>query len=65
MKIWDKIVGGTAGFAIGGPIAALLGVMAGHAVDQFVGQQPATDGDRQPADPGTIPACARSPSPSA
>src|SRR5258707_4057012 len=36
MKIWGKIVGGTAGFAIGGPIAALLGVMAGHAVDQFV-----------------------------
>lgn len=39
MKIWGKIVGGTAGFAIGGPIAALLGVMAGHAVDQLVGQQ--------------------------
>lgn len=36
MKIWGKIVGGTAGFAIGGPIAGLLGVMAGHAVDQYV-----------------------------
>jgi DnaJ like chaperone protein len=36
MKIWGKIVGGTAGFALGGPIAALLGVMAGHAVDEFV-----------------------------
>ncbi|HEY6984360.1 TerB family tellurite resistance protein [Reyranella sp.] len=36
MKIWGKIVGGTAGFALGGPIAALLGVMAGHAVDQYV-----------------------------
>jgi DnaJ like chaperone protein len=33
MRIWGKIVGGTAGFAIGGPIAALLGMMAGHAVD--------------------------------
>jgi DnaJ like chaperone protein len=39
MKIWGKIVGGTAGFAVGGPIAALLGVMAGHAVDQLVEQQ--------------------------
>ncbi len=36
MQIWGKIVGGTAGFAVGGPIAALLGVMAGHAVDQLV-----------------------------
>ena len=52
MKIWGKIVGGTAGFALGGPIAALLGVMAGHAVDQFVGQQ-ASDGTEiaTPADP--------------
>jgi len=36
MKIWGKIVGGTAGFAVGGPIAGLLGIMAGHAVDQYV-----------------------------
>jgi DnaJ like chaperone protein len=36
MQIWGKIVGGTAGFAVGGPIAALLGVMAGHAVDTYV-----------------------------
>src|SRR5262245_65535617 len=36
MQIWGKIVGGTAGFALGGPIAALLGVMAGHAVDTYV-----------------------------
>ena len=56
MKIWGKIVGGTAGFAIGGPIAALLGVMAGHAVDQFVGQQ-AGDGMEiaAPADPSNHP----------
>src|SRR6185436_13829044 len=39
MKIWGKIVGGTAGFALGGPIAGLLGVIAGHAVDHFVEQQ--------------------------
>jgi DnaJ like chaperone protein len=36
MQIWGKIVGGTAGLAMGGPIAALLGVMAGHALDQLV-----------------------------
>ena len=43
MKIWGKIVGGTAGFALGGPIAALLGVMAGHAVDQLVEQRGVSD----------------------
>jgi DnaJ like chaperone protein len=43
MKIWGKIVGGTAGFALGGPIAALLGVMAGHAIDQFVEQSAGSD----------------------
>lgn len=36
MNVWGKIVGGTAGFAIGGPIAGLLGVMAGHAVDHVL-----------------------------
>src|SRR3954468_18080408 len=43
MKVWGKIVGGTAGFALGGPIAALLGVMAGHALDQFVEQSAGSD----------------------
>ena len=36
MQIWGKIVGGSAGLAIGGPIGALLGVIAGHAVDHYV-----------------------------
>lgn len=49
MKIWGKIVGGTAGFALGGPIAGLLGVMAGHAVDQYV-REGRTDGDMSPAE---------------
>lgn len=31
MSIWGKILGGAAGFALGGPIGALLGTMAGHA----------------------------------
>jgi DnaJ like chaperone protein len=53
MKIWGKIVGGTAGFALGGPIAALLGVMAGHAVDQLVEQFDISDETAlaAPADP--------------
>ncbi|MDF3074860.1 MAG: djlA [Alphaproteobacteria bacterium] len=36
MSIIGKILGGAAGFAIGGPIAALVGVIAGHAVDNLI-----------------------------
>jgi DnaJ like chaperone protein len=35
MSIWGKILGGAAGFAIGGPIGAILGAGAGHAVDKM------------------------------
>jgi DnaJ like chaperone protein len=35
MNIWGKIIGGTAGFALGGPIGGLLGALAGHAVDTY------------------------------
>lgn len=35
MSVWGKILGGAAGFAIGGPIGALLGAAAGHAVDKM------------------------------
>src|SRR5579883_578218 len=51
MKIWGKIVGGTAGLAMGGPIAALLGVMAGHAIDQLVEQGDAGVAVATPSDP--------------
>ena len=34
MSIWGKIIGGTAGFAIGGPLGAILGVMAGNVFDK-------------------------------
>ncbi len=34
MSIWGKIIGGSTGFALGGPIGALLGVMAGHGIDK-------------------------------
>lgn len=34
MSIWGKIIGGTAGFALGGPFGAILGVMAGNMFDK-------------------------------
>ena len=35
MTIWGKIIGGATGFAFGGPIGALLGGVAGHALDKL------------------------------
>lgn len=35
MHIWGKILAGAAGFALGGPLGALIGVVAGHAVDEW------------------------------
>ena len=34
MSIWGKVIGATAGFAIGGPIGALVGGLAGHVMDR-------------------------------
>jgi len=34
MSIWGRLLGGVAGFAFGGPIGAILGVMAGNAFDK-------------------------------
>jgi DnaJ like chaperone protein len=48
MSIWGKIIGGAAGFALGGPLGALLGTVAGHAVDKMRAG-PATDDQRQMA----------------
>ncbi len=58
MKIWGKIVGGTAGLALGGPIAGLLGMMAGHAVDQYVLEGRAVS-ETAPAPVGFPPTTAR------
>jgi DnaJ like chaperone protein len=33
MSVWGKIIGAGAGFAVGGPLGALMGGLAGHAVD--------------------------------
>ena len=35
MSIWGKIIGGVAGLATGGPIGAIIGALAGHAVDEL------------------------------
>jgi DnaJ like chaperone protein len=44
MSVWGKILGGVGGFAIGGPLGALIGAVAGHAVDKM------RSGDSQSAD---------------
>ena len=36
VSIWGKLLGGTAGLAIGGPIGAILGVAAGHVADRTI-----------------------------
>ncbi|MFO1152956.1 MAG: TerB family tellurite resistance protein [Rhodospirillales bacterium] len=35
MGVWGKVFGGFAGFAVGGPLGALFGAAAGHAVDRM------------------------------
>lgn len=35
MSIWGKIVGGAAGFAMGGPLGLLVGAVGGHFVDRL------------------------------
>ena len=34
MSVWGKLIGGAIGFAIGGPLGALVGVGAGHLTDK-------------------------------
>jgi len=50
MAIWGKILGAAAGLAVGGPLGALVGGIAGHAYDKM-------QGDRGPA--GSEPSLAR------
>ena len=35
MSIWGKVIGGFAGFAIGGPLGLIMGTVAGHAYDKM------------------------------
>ena len=45
MSVWGKIIGGAAGFALGGPLGALLGGFAGHAFDKMRVAQAEAGGD--------------------
>ena len=47
MSIWGKILGGAAGLALAGPLGALVGAIAGHAVDRYRAAQ----GEEGKADP--------------
>ena len=48
MSVWGKILGGVGGFAIGGPLGAIIGAVAGHAVDKMrEGQEGAGEGTKQ------------------
>src|SRR3990167_524337 len=46
MSIWGKIIGGVAGFAIGGPLGGLMGAYAGHMVDKSRSEREAPRGGR-------------------
>ena len=35
MSVWGKFIVSAAGFALGGPIGALIGIVAGHAIDKI------------------------------
>jgi len=39
MAIWGKVIGGTFGLGVGGPVGAVVGFLAGHPVDRAARQQ--------------------------
>ena len=45
MSIWGKLVGGFAGLAIGGPLGAVIGAVAGHAYDTAKAEKITRNGD--------------------
>jgi DnaJ like chaperone protein len=47
MSIWGKVLGGVGGFALGGPLGALIGAVAGHAVDRLRGSGDETHSARK------------------
>ena len=54
MTIWGKILGGAAGFAVGGPLGMIIGAAAGHAVDRMYKDKPAEGGSEEgPRQDGT------------
>jgi len=52
VSIWGKVLGGAAGFAVGGPLGALLGAAAGHAVDAMREEEPSPSAKPRTAAPG-------------
>jgi DnaJ like chaperone protein len=55
MSIWGAILGGAAGFiALGGPLGALFGAAAGHAIGKITGRQEA-EGETAPQIDGASP----------
>lgn len=51
MSVWGKVIGGVAGFAMGGPLGGIMGVAAGHAIDRMRATGP-QGGDDQIHGPG-------------
>jgi DnaJ like chaperone protein len=51
MSVWGKIIGAGAGFAVGGPLGALMGGLAGHAVDVMRSQT----AEQMAGDAGQVP----------
>jgi len=49
MSVWGKIIGAAGGFALGGPLGALIGGFAGHAIDKMRGGSGDDDATRQVA----------------
>ncbi len=47
MSIWGKVIGSTSGFALGGPLGAIIGGMAGHALDKYKKKIPEEDAIKQ------------------
>ena len=45
MAIWGKILGAAAGLAVGGPLGALVGGIAGHAYDRIKADRDEPDGE--------------------
>ncbi|MFN3232836.1 MAG: TerB family tellurite resistance protein [Alphaproteobacteria bacterium] len=47
MSIWSTLLGGAAGFAMGGPLGALVGAVAGHVIDRPSDEEPVKDATKK------------------
>lgn len=53
MSVWGKLLGAGAGFALGGPLGALVGVAAGHYIAKFRANALSAERDGVPSRRGT------------